>query len=664
MSTGQRRLPLIDAKIRPISNSVSMLELHRHPLGVRVYVLRRRIHEWHVGFALLAVAAVLTFTGRVGAGLLLLIGLSGLWFVAKDWHDLTPSGRDVTFWRLGIHRRPLPFRPSRHLDDVPVFAAVGVALVAIVDLVSAVTPNVSWRGDVLLEVEPVAVMGGAHAAAVPVSFALLVTAYYLYRRRYRALQVALPLMAALTVVNVVKGLDVEEAVLTAVAAGLLWTGRSAFCVRHDPGTLQAALWRVPLLFAAVFLAAVSAVAIAAPASASTLDVLRETGDLLLWQQPPFAFRDELAQTGLAVQLTGLLALLVGAYRLFRPIAAPRDLPDHELRRVAAGLVREHGADTLSFFKLRTDKHYLFDKERTAFVGYRVENGVLVISGDPVGDPRGVAGLLPEVVAFAERHGLRLAALGVSSDGRALFEQAGLRSLYMGDEAIVESDRFSLEGRPIRKVRQSVTRLRKAGYRTEVAELGSLAPDVVGRLEAVAKDWLGGSPERGFSMAMDSLRNPVSEDTLVVYAVDEDGAIRGFLHFVPTYGRDAVSLSYMRRERETPNGLTEFLIAEAIEHLRVRGVAEVSLNFAAFARLIRQPSGIVERALGRALAVGDAWFQIERLYRFNAKFFPRWEPRYFMYERRFGLPRAGIAALWLEGQLPKPRLLRRRLTSPA
>ena len=115
---------------------------------------------------------------------------------------------------------------------------------------------------------------------------------------------------------------------------------------------------------------------------------------------------------------------------------------------------------------------------------------------------------------------------------------------------------------------------------------------------------------------------------------------------------------MRRQRETPNGFMEFLIAEAIEHLRARGVAEVSLNFAAFARLIRQPDGLAERVLARALAIGDSWFQIERLYRFNAKFFPRWEPRYFMYERRLGLPRAGIAALWLEGQLPKPKLFRR------
>ena len=640
-----------------------MLKLVRHPLGVRMYVFRRRIHEWHLGLAVLTLGGVAALIGALGLVPVRGMALAGLWLVVKDWHDLTPSGRDATSWRLGLHRRPLRFRPSRHLDDVPAFAAVGVAIVAIVDLVSAVTPNVSWRGDVLVSVEPVAAMRGAHALAVPVSFALLLTAFYLYRRRRRALKVALALMAALTVFNVVKGLDVEEAVLTAVAAGLLWAGRSSFYVRHEPGTLRSALWRVPLLLAAVFLASLAAVAIAAPATASASDILRGTGDLLLWQQPPFTFTDaELVRTGLAIQLTGLIALLVAAYLLFRPLAAPRDLPDPELRRAAARLVREHGADTLSFFKLRTDKHYLFNPERTAFVAYRVENGVLMISGDPVGEPSGVETLLPVVVAFAGEHGLRLAALGVSAEGRALFGQAGLRALYMGDEAIVDGNGFSLEGRPIRKVRQSVTRLRKAGYRTEIAELGSLAPDVVARLEDVAHDWLCGSPERGFSMAMDSLRNPAGGDTLVVYAVDEGGTIRGFLHFVPTYGRAAVSLSYMRRERETPNGLTEFLVAEGIEHLRARGIAEVSLNFAAFARLIRQPTGLAERALGRALVVGDTWFQIERLYRFNAKFFPRWEPRYFMYERRLGLARAGIAALWLEGQLPKPTIRRRRVVA--
>jgi lysyl-tRNA synthetase class 2 len=145
---------------------------------------------------------------------------------------------------------------------------------------------------------------------------------------------------------------------------------------------------------------------------------------------------------------------------------------------------------------------------------------------------------------------------------------------------------------------------------------------------------------------------------VLLAEREDGSVGGFLQFVPAFGRDAQSLSLMRRGGDTPNGTTEFMIARAIELLRDRGVREVSLNFAAFARLLREPEGVLERAAGRAIALGDMWFQIERLYRFNAKFFPRWEPRFLMYERRFGLPRAGIAALWIEGQLPKPGLLRR------
>ena len=60
-------------------------------------------------------------------------------------------------------------------------------------------------------------MRTAHALAVPVSFALLVTAYYLFRRRSRAFRLALGLMAALAVFNLVKGLDVEEAAVTAPA---------------------------------------------------------------------------------------------------------------------------------------------------------------------------------------------------------------------------------------------------------------------------------------------------------------------------------------------------------------------------------------------------------------------------------------------------------------
>src|SRR5581483_10596102 len=229
----------------------------------------------------------------------------------------------------------------------------------------------------------------------------------------------------------------------------------------------------------------------------------------------------------------------------------------------------------------------------------------------------------------------------------------LRALYLGDEAIVDTRTFSLEGRAIRKVRQSVTRLRNAGYSAALQPTAELDDVTLAALDEVAARWRAGRPERGFSMAMDALRGDHAPDTLTLVARDADGAPRGYLHFVPTYGRAAVSLSLMRRDRGTPNGLTEFMVAEAIAALRERSVDEVSLNFAAFARFIHDPRTRSERLLGRLVARLDRFFQIESLYRFNAKFFPRWQPRYLLYESALDLPRTALAALWVEGQLPRP-----------
>jgi lysyl-tRNA synthetase class 2 len=356
--------------------------------------------------------------------------------------------------------------------------------------------------------------------------------------------------------------------------------------------------------------------------------------------------------GRVVEAGTLLAI---AYVIFRPLAAPRALPGPDARAAAAELVRRHGRDTLSFFKLRADKQYFFSADRSAFVGYRIENGVLLLSGDPVGPEAAFGDLLRELRAFADIRGLKLGAVGASERLCPLYEELGLRTIYLGDEAIVDLERFSLEGRAIRKVRQSVTRLTKAGFTIELHEVGKLESGMLDEIEHVLERGREGAPERGFSMAMDSIRGTRCRDTLVVLTRDGAGSIRGVLHFVPVFGRPTVSLSFMRRDPGTPNGLTEFLVAKAVELLRERDLTEMSLNFAAFAKWMHSPEKRYERVLGKLVALGNPFFQIESLYRFNAKFFPRWEPRYLVYEGALGLPRAGVAALWAEGQLWKPKI---------
>ena len=103
----------------------------------------------------------------------------------------------------------------------------------------------------------------AHAFALPAGLALLGVAWPLARRRRRALQLAVVLLAALGVVDVVKSLDFEVAAASWALAGLLWRGRAAFWVEHERLRPGRALPRSAALLGAAALAGVGAVAVAA-----------------------------------------------------------------------------------------------------------------------------------------------------------------------------------------------------------------------------------------------------------------------------------------------------------------------------------------------------------------------------------------------------------------
>ncbi|MGE5407966.1 MAG: bifunctional lysylphosphatidylglycerol flippase/synthetase MprF [Syntrophothermus sp.] len=631
-----------------------------------MYVLGCRVHECYAGIALAAAAALMLALGWPLAPALAAAGL-GAWLVWKDWRDLFPPLRDTAAWSLGAHRLPTPLRSRSSAHWLAPLAGACTAAMGLVNVASALTPGVRSRMQLLLQLLPREVPVAAHALALSAGISLIILGLYLVRRRRRAWALAVAILAVAGALNLLKGLDVEEALACWGLAVLLLWGRDAFHVVHGaPG------WRGPVARSLTVIAGVLATSLVTVAAAShwgTVPLtpgraLAQLGATLTLSTPPIHYRDPFEWLPVTLGLLWAGAALSVAWLLFRPLAAPRGLPPAELRPLAREIVERHGTDTLSFFKLRADKHHFFDSSRRAFLGYRIEAGVLLVSGDPIGPRDALPGLLAELCGFAEARGLAIGVVGASEEFAELAASAGLASFYIGDEAIVDLPGFSLEGRPIRKVRQAVTRARKAGFETVLRRMDELSDRELRELEEISDRWRGEEPERGFSMAIDGLRGEHLSGCLVVVARDAEGAARGFLHFVPCYGRPAVSLGLMRRDLDTPNGLTEYLVVSAIEMLRERGIEEMSLNFAAFARLLRSPSGLVERTLGRLVTLANPYFQIESLFRFNAKFSPRWQPRYLLYERRpLGFARTGLAAMWAEGQLPVPvpGLVRRPLS---
>ncbi len=549
---------------------------------------------------------------------------------------------------------------------LPAVAAALTALVGAVNIASAMLPDFRWRGHLLFQLEGVRAMEIFHALALPAGGALLLVSPYLLWRRRRAMHIGILLLVAIGFLNLVKGLDFEESIGGWLVALLLYRGRSEFTVVHEPLSLRSAIWRLPLI-GALGVAFVSFADWITSGRPKVGEVVQESGALVRFKSGHLRFENHtVAAFGhvvsfqwmpLAIHFVEIGTLLGLAYVLFRPLAAPKSWPTASVRGQASALVREHGHDTLAFFKLRPDKLYYFNSDRTAFVGYRVEAGILLLSGDPVGPREAFGDLLLEVRRFARSRGLKLGALGASSELVPIYEGLGMHTFYLGDEAVIDVDDFSLEGRAIRKVRQSVNRLDKAGYTSQLSTLHEITPETMEEIQHLLRVGRIGDAERGFAMGMDGIRGVLEQDTLFVLARDGEGKLRGVLHFVPCYGRAAMSLSIMRRDPESPNGLMEFLVVTTIEAMRERGIKEVSLNFATFTKYMHNPEGVFERIVAIVAHRLDSFMQIESLYRFNVKFQPRWNPRYLIYEGQTGIVRAGVAALWAEGQIPKPRLPR-------
>ncbi|MFB7595364.1 bifunctional lysylphosphatidylglycerol synthetase/lysine--tRNA ligase LysX [Streptomyces sp. NPDC056160] len=357
-------------------------------------------------------------------------------------------------------------------------------------------------------------------------------------------------------------------------------------------------------------------------------------------------------------LLGALALLNAAATLFRSQRLEAALHGDEETRIRA-LLRAYGEDdSLGYFATRRDKAVVFSPSGKAAVTYRVEAGVCLASGDPVGDREAWPHAIAAWLEAARRYAWTPAVMGASEDGARAYVRAGLGALQLGDEAIVHIADFDLGGRDMRVTRQAVHRVRRTGATCRVRRHAALTDEEMEEVVDKADAWRDTETERGFSMALDRLGDPADGDCLLVEALSADGRLLALLSFVP-WGRHGVSLDLMRRDRTAPNGIMEFMVAELCAAAPALGVRRISLNFAVFRSVFEEGArigaGPVLRLWRRLLLFFSRWWQLEALYRSNAKYHPEWYPRYICYGETASLARIGVASGIAEGFVPVPSL---------
>jgi lysyl-tRNA synthetase class 2 len=498
-----------------------------------------------------------------------------------------------------------------------------------------------------------------HVVSLLVGILLVFLAGQLGRRKHRAWQVALVLFSVSLVVNLVRLDRFVSVVFAAVMLVGLIVTRREFQAPPDPPTLFQFVRFVPLYLLSVLAYGGVYLVLLRNRTSPDLTFSRTVDTVvsgMIGQPGAYTFDSEFFERVLRVSLLGasLIGVAIALALLFRPIVARPQQEDGAWEH-ASRLVHSYGDNSLAYFALRDDKSFFFSSDGEAMIAYTYIGRYALGSGDPIGRPESIELVVDEFLAMCRQRAWGVAFLAVLESDRDRYLNRGLHTFYLGDEAVVDCRGFSLSGKKWKSIRQSAQRVERT-YRFEFMAETEASPGLIADLNALSAKWRGKAPERGFTMSLSKDLEGTNPEFRLCVALDEDDKPGGFLRIIPIFGGEpGFTLDLMRRDPDTPNGMTEFLLTRAIMHLDELGYSRLSMNFAVWGRLFYEDIHytLTQRVMKQLLELVNPFYQIKSLKMFNQRFYPEWVPRVIVYDDVRALPRVGLLYGGVEGFLSIP-----------
>ncbi|GAA4815891.1 DUF2156 domain-containing protein [Streptomyces ziwulingensis] len=301
----------------------------------------------------------------------------------------------------------------------------------------------------------------------------------------------------------------------------------------------------------------------------------------------------------------------------------------------------HSDNPSSFLALNSGNEYFRADRFDGACAYRLSGRYVLQFGGPFTAPEHRARLLD---AFTAHAGRRLVAVQLQRADAELYAAHGFTVNQIGASYAVDLSRFTLRGSRFVRLRNKISRARRAGL--EVTEI--LDGDDCGELDRLDQRWLR---EKG--RLVKELRFLVGQRTgslqrhRRLFAGRVDGEVVGYINYSPVYGtRPGWLHDLSRRRPDAPPGVMEALNATVMERLVADCAGWLHFGFTPFTGLAQEhelpgASPLFSRFARWLAEHGDAVYPAASQLEYKQKWAPHEVlPEYIAFR---GRPRPG--AVW-------------------
>jgi len=530
----------------------------------------------------------------------------------------------------------------------------------LVNVISAVTPSLVARVQIIEKYSPLEVRHGSHVTAALAGFALLLLARNLWRRKRVAWLLALAVLGISLVSHLLKGLDYEEALLSGALALWLFSLKPHFYARSDPPSVRQGVQMLAASLAFTLMYGTLGFYLLdrhfqvnfglGAALRQTLIMFTQFYDPGL--QPLTGFGRYFADS---IYVVGAVTMGYAIVTLARPVLI-HGLAKPEERARAQKIVEKYGRSSMARTALFDDKVYFFSPGGSV-IAYVVEGRVALALGDPIGPADDINATLVNFQALCDQNDWQPAFYQTLPDNLDAYHSAGFNSLRIGDEAIINLARFTLEGGANKGLRSAYNHLTKLGHHTRVYT-PPLADDLLRELFTVSKEWLAAmnGSEKHFSLGW--FDEGYIRNSPVIVVLTPEGTISAFANLIPEYTLNELSVDLMRHRNNVIPGTMDFLFVALFEWARERGYATFNLGLSSLSGIgEHNEDPAIEKGLHYIYEHVNQFYNFKGLHTFKEKFHPEWSPRYLIYPGAASLPAVAAELLRADsGDMPLTKLL--------
>lgn len=509
----------------------------------------------------------------------------------------------------------------------------------LLNIVSGITPPIHTRMRLLHDYLPLTAIHASHLLVVFTGLFLILTSAFLLKGLRNAWTIALILSILSFVGHLGKALDYEEAIAAAITILVLLATFSQYRILGSNRWMRTGLKIAVLNFAAVLLFGVLCFyfidvkhfGIDFTWKDSLLHTLKS---FLLVEDntlhPVTRFGHEF------VWLIRSLGLITWAFFLFTLIkpgfirvkSAAND------REKASTLTDQYGSSSLDYFKLLEDKLLFFSDQYEGFLAYRVAAGFAIVLEEPVCAEEYKVGVLAEFDSYCRKMGLKPAFYRVDENSIPWFAKLGKKKLIIGQEAILDINTFSLEGKEKKSLRNGMNSLLNKGFTITVNQAPQ-SDDILAELKTVSDEWLAEFEMEELVFSQGKFDPAMLQQQPVITVRDSTGSLKAFLTIIPDFAEEECTYDLIRKTADAPGAAMDVLIIKLIEYAKENNKRYLNLGLVPMTG-ISQPDNTAEQVIKLASERIKRFHHYKGLREFKEKYATSWENKYLVYDNDFDL----------------------------